>query len=175
MTFFGGRSPLRVSFHSAGTTDPPKSGDPTAGPTSSFVSTSGSNGVSCVSSSGSDGAFCVASSGSDDASCVSSSGSDSASCVFCSRSCYAGCCFSSSSCTSSCGAHVLTTYSPSPGFTPGSSSPTPSLPVLLGLLIHCTACRFTSGYKHALEGYHWPVVAVFIASVVFAANASAAF
>ena len=108
-----------------------------------LISSSGFDGTSHVISSGSNGASRVISSGSDGAFCVSSSGSDNASYISCLRSCDAGCFSGSSSCTSSCGDPLHTTDSFLLGFTPRSSLPTPSLPVLSGPLIHYTNCLST--------------------------------
>ena len=127
-----------------------------------------------VSFSGPDGASRVSSSESCGASCFTSSGFDGSSCVSCLRSRDAGYCSSSSSCTSSCRAPIFPTYSSSPSFTPRSTSPTPSLSVLPGPLIHCTACRFAFTCKRDSQGPHWITVSILIASVVFDANASAA-
>ena len=136
----GGKFPLIASLRRAGATGPPKSVRSAATPALSCVSTSGSNGVSCVSFSESDGASCVSSLGSDGVSCVYCS--DNASCISCLRPCDADCLFSSSSFISSCGASMLKTVSYLLGFKLRFSSSTPSLPVLSGPSIYCTAYFF---------------------------------
>ena len=56
--------------------------------------------------------------------------------------------------------------SSSPAFISRSSSPKPTLPVLPGPSIHCTACSLAYTYKRASQSPCWPFVAIHIALTV---------